>query len=261
MLSIIRTHSLFFKAGSMVFVLFLFKIVADHFGWSIISINTLTSAFFGGVFFVLGVIMAGVVTDFKESEKIPGELAVLLKAIRNEASTLPTSGQFAASRNRITELSGELLSAINSNFRANRWKKNEIDQVLNKINSEIGVLWTQNAPPIILSKMRDSLTAIDRLSHRIDYIEETSFLPAAYKVLEIGVGAVLLIFVFSKNEWGLGGLLLFGAIGFVLLSLILLIKDIDNPFEVGKNSAADVDVSVLFKLEAFWQKQSGVGGT
>jgi hypothetical protein len=257
MLSIVQKHSLFFKAGSVVAVLFLFKIIADHFGWSIISINTLTSAFFGGVFFVLGVIMAGVLTDFKESEKIPGELAVLLKAIRSEASMLPPVPGFSSSKERIISLDTELLSMINSNLRANHWKKSGIDQIIDRMNAEIGILWSLNAPATILSKMRDSLVAIDRQSHRIDYIEETGFMPAAYKVVQIAVAAVLMIFVFSKNEWGVGGLLLFGAIGFVLLSLVLLIKDIDNPFEVGKNSAADVDVSVLFKLESFWEKQSG----
>ena len=259
MIATLKKYNLFVKAGAVVFVLFLFKTVADHFGWSIISINALTSAFFGGVFFILGIIMAGVVTDFKESEKIPGELAVLLKAVRNDTRILPdSSAQVGSLKKHIDSLARELLTAINTNLRANRWKKSDIDRIVNQINDDIGILWAQNAPPSILSKLRDSLTNIDRLSHRIDYIEETSFMPAAYKVLEIAVAAVLMIFVFSKNEWGLGGLLLFGAIGFVLVSLILLIKDIDNPFEVGKNTAADVDVSVLFKLEAVWQKQSGV---
>jgi hypothetical protein len=44
----------------------------------------------------------------------------------------------------------------------------------------------------------------------------------------------------------IGGLLLFALITFVL-------TDIDNPFEYNKNTVADVDVSVLFKLESFWK--------
>jgi hypothetical protein len=34
---------------------------------------------------------------------------------------------------------------------------------------------------------------------------------------------------------------------------VQLIHDIDNPFEYGKNTVADVDTSVLFKLENFWK--------
>jgi len=146
----------------------------------------------------------------------------------------------------------ELLSSINSNFRNNQWHKHEVDKIINDINADVATLWQQGAPTGVLMKIRDNLTGIDRLSHRVDYIAKTSFLPAAYFVVEIGVFLVLLIFVFAKNEWGLGGILLFAAIGFVLLSLIQLIRDIDNPFEVGKNTCADVDLSVLFKLESLW---------
>lgn len=37
----------------------------------------------------------------------------------------------------------------------------------------------------------------------------------------------------------------------MLLSILALIKDMDNPFEVGKNSYADVDLSHLRKLEKY----------
>jgi len=34
-----------------------------------------------------------------------------------------------------------------------------------------------------------------------------------------------------------------------LTSLMILIQDMDNPFEYGKNSAADVDLKILLKLK------------
>ena len=245
-------YQLFFRSLAGVLLLILFKVVADHMGWSIITINTLTSAFFGGVFFVLGIIMAGVVADFKEAEKVPSEFSVLLKAIRHDSHLLLGGSVCAQERDGIVLHVEELLSSINSNFRNNHWHKHEVDKIINDINADVATLWQQGAPTGVLMKIRDNLTGIDRLSHRVDYIAKTSFLPAAYFVVEIGVFLVLLIFVFAKNEWGFGGVLLFAAIGFILLSLIQLIRDIDNPFEVGKNSCADVDLSVLFKLENLW---------
>jgi hypothetical protein len=44
-------------------------------------------------------------------------------------------------------------------------------------------------------------------------------------------------------------LLLFGSVSFVLISLLMLIKDMDNPFEFGKKTSADVDLTILFDLE------------
>jgi hypothetical protein len=45
------------------------------------------------------------------------------------------------------------------------------------------------------------------------------------------------------------GILLFGSVAFVLIGLMMLIMDMDNPFEYGNNSAADVDLKILFKLK------------
>ena len=248
-------YQLFFKSFIGVLLLVAFKIISDHIGWSVITINTLTSAFFGGVFFVLGIIMAGIVADYKEAEKVPSEFSVLLKAIRHDSHLLFGGSISAEERDGIVLHVEELLTSINSNFRNNRWHKHEIDKIINDINDDVAKLWQQGAPTGVLMKIRDNLTAIDRLSHRVDYIAKTSFLPAAYFVVEIGVLLVLLIFVFAKNEWGVGGILLFAAIGFILLSLVQLIRDIDDPFEIGKNTCADVDLSVLFKLESLWQEK------
>ena len=40
-----------------------------------------------------------------------------------------------------------------------------------------------------------------------------------------------------------------GVISLILISLILLIKDMDDPFEVGKKTYADIDLSLMYKLE------------
>jgi hypothetical protein len=47
--------------------------------------------------------------------------------------------------------------------------------------------------------------------------------------------------------------LLFALVTFVLTAIVQLIHDIDNPFEYNRNTVADVDTSVLFKLEHFWK--------
>jgi hypothetical protein len=248
-------YELFLKSLAGVTLLVVLKVMADHAGWSVITINTLTSAFFGGVFFVLGIIMAGVVADFKEAEKVPSEFSVLLKAIRHDSHLLIGGSTCSEARDGIVIHVEELLQAINDNFRHNHWHKHEVDQAINDINADIVSLWQQGAPSGVLIKMRDNLTGIDRLSHRVDYISKTSFLPAAYFVVEIAVLLVLCIFILARNEWGIGGMFLFSAITFVLVSLIQIIRDIDNPFEVGKNSLCDVDLSVLFKLEILWQEK------
>ena len=52
------------------------------------------------------------------------------------------------------------------------------------------------APPYII-KMRNELHNIEKISNRIDTIEETNFLPAAYALSQVAVLFVMLILLFS----------------------------------------------------------------
>jgi hypothetical protein len=164
----------------------------------------------------------------------------------------PKEAECSQEKDIICHIEG-LLSAITSNLRNNHWHKSQLDEEINKINKDIIDLWANGASPSPLMKLRDNLTNIDRLSHRLDYITYTSGISGAYVICDFSLAAVLIIFVFAKNDWGFGGLLLFALIAFVLTAIVQLIHDIDNPFEYGKNTVADVDTSVLFKLENFWK--------
>jgi len=58
------------------------------------------------------------------------------------------------------------------------------------------------------------MTTIDRLSHRIKTIADTSFIPAAYAISELAAVGVIILLLFIKTD----------------------LKDMDNPFEMGKNT-------------------------
>lgn len=246
-------YRLFYQAAIVGIVVLLLMLVAAHFKLDVITINTLTGTFFGGVFFTISIIFSGAMADFKEAEKIPGELAVLLKAMHTDALLIAPQGtECTEEKDIVCHIEG-LLSTINANLRGNYWHKSQLDEEINKINKDILDLWAKGTSPSPLMKLRDNLTNIDRLSHRIDYMAYTVDIPGAYMICDLSLITVLVIFVFAQNEWGFGGLLLFALIAFVLTAIVQLIHNIDNPFEYDKNTVADVDMSVLFKLENFWK--------
>ena len=249
----IMRYKLFFLAGIVGIIVLLLMLAAAQFNLNVITINTLTGTFFGGVFFTISIIFTGAMADFKEAEKIPGEMAVLLKAMHTDAALIsPQNAECTQEKDVICHIE-DLLTTVNANIRANHWHKSQLDEGINKINKDIIDLWAKGASPSPLMKLRDNLTNIDRLSHRLDYIAYTKGISGAYVICDFSLAAVLIIFVFAKNDWGFGGFLLFALIAFVLTAIVQLIHDIDNPFEYGKNTVADVDTSVLFKLENFWK--------
>ena len=79
---------------------------------------------------------------------------------------------------------------------------------------------------------------------------ETSFIPAAYRIADIATGGALLALLFAETTPHYEGLLLFVIVSFILLSIVFLIKDIDNPFE----GYASVDTHVLYKMDQYLGK-------
>jgi hypothetical protein len=240
-------------AAAVALTVLLLKLVADHFDLNVIAVNTLTGAFFTGVFFTISIVFTGAMSDFKEAQKIPGEMASLLKSMRCDALLLSAKESGREQGKALAKHIENLLSIITSNLRNNCWHTQQLEEEANQIQNNITTLWEKDVSTSILYKMRDNLVQLERLSNRLDYIAYSKDSAAAYVICDIAIIAVLIIFIFTKNEWGLGGMTLFVLISFVMTAIVRLIHDMDNPFEYGKNTNADVDTSVLFKLGNCWK--------
>ena len=57
-------------------VVIVLKLIAHWVGWEIISLNPLFSGIVAANVFLMGFLLTGVLTDYKESERLPGELKI-----------------------------------------------------------------------------------------------------------------------------------------------------------------------------------------
>ena len=236
------------KVLAIVFILLIIKMVISQFDLDIATASPLITALVGGVIFTIAIIFTGTLTDYKESEKIPGELAASLKALYNDSMMVRNNDKITDDmRSHIREL----LQMMISNFRKNVWELDEIGSAMDSINEDIYKLAENGVAPQFLVKLRTEMINIDKISNRIETITETTFIPAAYGIAELAVAAVLLVLLFVRTDPYYEGLALIGATSSLLIGLIMLIKDMDNPFELGKNSYADVDLNILFGLEKY----------
>ena len=242
-----KKYFFIFRVLCIVAVLVGIKLVIDYFTLDVIVTSPVITAIVAGVIFTIAIIFSGVLSDYKESEKIPGELAASIKSLYRDTGVLLKIDEPLA--RHIREHIIELIDTLMDNFKNNRWKLGEINPVTNKIDSDINTAYDKGLPPPMVVKMRNELAAIDRLIYRVEIIMETSFIPAAYHISVIAISAVLLTLLFTKMDPYYEGILLFGSVAFVLIGLMMLIMDMDNPFEYGNNSAADVDLKILFKLK------------
>jgi hypothetical protein len=152
---------------------------------------------------------------------------------------------------RLREHIHALSTIVVENFRANTYGNENVRAAIARINDDIYCLVDQNAPPQYVNKLRVELGDIDRLASRVKTIAETSFIPAAYAIAEISVADVVLVLLFEHLDSIYEAIVLFSAITGLLISILLLIKDVDNPFEYGQKTFADVDLSPLLELERY----------
>jgi hypothetical protein len=125
----------------------------------------------------------------------------------------------------------------------------EMDDEIDLFVEDISRLVDMNVPPQYTVKLKNELGTIDRLSHRVKTIAETSFIPAAYAISKLAAAEVIILLFFVKLDPLYEGLALFIVLCMLLTALLLLIKDMDNPFEVGWGGHADIDLFLLFDLE------------
>ncbi|MEI6842142.1 MAG: hypothetical protein WCK53_12815, partial [Methanomicrobiales archaeon] len=84
------------KAVILTLILLIPRTIIDFYGLDGIPINTVVGAFISGAIFTIAIIFTGTFTDFKESEKVGGELAAALKALYNDSRVLPLADEAPA---------------------------------------------------------------------------------------------------------------------------------------------------------------------
>lgn len=230
-------------------ILGVIRIGIDYLNLDFFAVSPVITGLIAGVMFTIAVIFTGTLTDYKDSEKIPGELATSINSLYSDICMIPTIDQSILTEYR-KNVKG-LYKAIVKNFRDNEWDLYPIQSSFEKINENISQFAIQNAAPPILVKLRAELTNIDRISNRIKQIKDTDFIPAAYALSEIAIGSVLLVMLFIKTESVFDAVILIAVITLITTGLIYLIQDMDDPFEVDVGANADVDLFLLFGLEKY----------
>jgi hypothetical protein len=248
-----KKWGIMFRAVIIMLILLVPRTLIDFLGFDTVPINPVVGAFISGAIFTIAIIFTGTFTDFKESEKTGGDMAASLKALYNDSRVLPLADETPARilRSHVRDL----LRAINTGFKENTFNLPDINREMNKINNDIRTLAYLNVAPPLIAKLRNELGAIDKMTNRIEVIIRTDFIPAAYALAEIATASVILLLLFVKIDPYFEGMIIFAVITSMLIGLLLLIRDMDNPFEIASHTYADVDLDTLTYLETYFDEQ------
>lgn len=240
------------KAVCMMLVLLIIRIFIDLSGYDTVPITPVVGAFITGAIFTIAIIFTGTFTDFKESEKVGGDLAAALKALYNDSRVLPLADESPAKVFRAHLR--DLHRTIRDGLRGNEFSLDEVNKSMNVLNNDIRTLAYLNVAPPLIAKLRNELGVIDKICNRIEVIIRTDFIPAAYALAEIATSGVILLLLFLKMDPLYEAMIVFAVICTMLIGLLLLIRDMDNPFEFGPDAFADVDLETLVFLDRYFDE-------
>jgi hypothetical protein len=226
------------------------KLGFDLAGWGdSIVINPLLTGLVAANVFLLGFLLAGTLADYKESERLPGELGASLESITDECQILHEDKQAEPARECMHQVQ-EVAVALRDWFN----RRIGVDKVLDELaalNPHFLAFEPLTQANFIV-RLKQEQAAIRRMVIRINTIRETSFVGAGYAVAELTSALLVAILLFVEIT-PLGASLFFvGLITFLLAYMILLIKDLDDPFEYRdgeRNGAAEVSLDPLLHVE------------
>lgn len=208
----------------------------------------------GGIF-LIGFMLAGTMSDYKESEKLPGELSCILESIEDAiALSYKFKGSFdwSAQKKQLHEVTTTIIDWFT--------KRSSTDDVLDKISSitEIAlVLETAGTGPIS-SKVMGEQHNLRKAFSRVNVIRKTNFLSTGYALLEVLAVVIICLLMIGKFDSELVRIIIVCFITQIFVYMLRLIKDVDEPFEYspdGMVGAADVDLFPLFEYQARAEKR------
>lgn len=180
-----------------------------------------------GIIFILGFLLAGVVTDYKESEKIPNELAASLFALWQEADYLRS-----VSNSTSAEILMKKITTFIPIFKHDFFilQNNKMTKLLDSFSADIIEIGKEGAAPNYVMRMKTEVASLKKTINRITVIKNTDFIPSVF----ICIKAIAIVFLtvyclLNVDPWW-GGLILVNIFTFVIFSILFLIKDMEDPF-------------------------------
>jgi hypothetical protein len=239
---LIQKWSIALKILPLIILVTALKFGTHKFGFEVMELNALFSSLVAGTIFLIGFLISGVLTDYKESEKLPSELAAVLRNLYDDTLTIHKGKNSLAAKEFIV-FQRDFISSLKDWF----YKKVKIKVVLDQLssmNDYFIALDKEGLQANYIIKMKNEQNSIRKMIMRIDTIRDTEFVGSAYAIVEAMGFLTVFGLLIIKIEPFYASLFLTLLITFLISYMFLLIKDLDNPFDYAANGETGTEISL-----------------
>lgn|GEM_PF-336063 len=195
---------------------------------SLVQFSSLGSVITGAVL-IIGFMMAGVLSDHKAAEGLPGQLASALESYADSINAMAAAnGELDAPALRADHLQ---LVRTCEHWLLNGSPVEPCFDAMHTLQRNMeGSAVAKGVPPLFQGAL-DGMTRIRNAVGHIHGIRVTSFIPTGYALLRGMLAVILAILIFTSFDDAGTGYAVVGILSFVLISLERLIADLDDPFD------------------------------
>lgn len=234
--------SIALKITPLVLLIALLKFLAHTYGYEVMELNALFTSIVAGTIFLIGFLISGVLSDYKESEKLPSELSASMKSLFDDTYTVYKVKDSAVALEFI-EYQKAFMATIKDWF----YKRERTKAVLKKIsdmNHFFIEMDKQGVQANYIIKMKNEQNSIRKMVLRMDTIRDTDFVSSAYTIVEVMGLLIVVGLIIIEIEPFYAALFLTLLITFLVSYMFLLIKDLDNPFDYNTNGESGTEISL-----------------
>lgn len=229
----------------------LFTLYFLHFE-GILDIQEIRIILTSGVFLV-GFMLAGTMTDYKESEKIPGQIASALETIEETTITMAIKCGEPTRPYRLAVL--KMSNAI-YDWLYKRIDNQQLYEVLSEYNQTIQKIDAAGGAPPIIGRLINDVYDLRRLVTRTRVISETGFLATGYALLELIIVIISVLMLATKFHTLLATIFIIFFVELIYVYMYKLIRDIDDPFEYEEDEIQGAAEVALFPLSDYIKRLS-----
>ncbi len=206
----------------------------------------------GGIF-LIGFMLAGTMADYKESEKLPAEVATQLETLEDSLAhaiavndaPIHRTGVMGVHRSMARSIHGWLL------------KRNTQDQMYDAIHDvalTLQDLEKQGVHTGTVNKMNGDLDKIRKAVTRLVVVSRTGFLATGYALLEMLIVLIVCLLLISKFKNAAAEAIIIVFVTLIYVYMYRLIKDIDDPLQYGPDGQRGTSEVALFPLTEYLER-------
>lgn len=206
----------------------------------------------GGIF-LIGFMLAGTMADYKESEKIPGDLASIFETFEESIHQGVNANKTPIEKKiYMTELRAAIDAVMK--WLLKKLPQEEMYAALSRLGTFVCKFEKEGVNGGLCGKMLGDIHNVRKLVTRVGVISRTGFLATGYALLEVLIACIIAVLMIAKFKNLIAEMIIVAFVTLIYVYMYKLIKDVDDPFEYDPDGETGVSEIPLFPMEEYIER-------